>query len=439
MPQVIDGPTSETFRVAGPIFCPYYNLWGKDVYTRGDAFADNPFTVLALSTSGSPAVIDAEGRFFHFLSDNVEAGCGFAFDGGHTLTVEVPRGQRLYIDTDGDSDAAWRRCNRLIMDTHQAISPTKDRLAHWDMIEYCTWVEQKQASAPGQHPLDVINDTFLDDYMSRVEAMGLPKGKFTIDHGWTIDHDTYGDWEANPAKFPRLENTIQHIADRGFVPGLWLAPVWLHHDSRAARNHPHLRGDPVAPGTLDTNFFGQAWHYWKPCEETGQLMRPVFERFIGMGVRKFKCDMIYGNKAEMKQLHRLFYRAVKEIDPEVEVEIHQPDIFFTPYGDAIRTNDVLCTDRMPDWRNVARAHIDVCTRSAPGQVINLDHIGGNDPDVTEADFLEHLSMYHGVPGYPVVSLLPDSISPACVEALRDYLEQYQANPTPVSGFFADEA
>ncbi|MBL4702164.1 MAG: hypothetical protein JKX85_13000, partial [Phycisphaeraceae bacterium] len=120
--------------------------------------------------------------------------------------------------------------------------------------------------------------------------------------------------------------------------------------------------------------------------------------------------------------------------PTVEVEIHQPDIFFAQYGDVIRTNDVLCNDKTV-WKAVTLAHFKVCQYSSPGKVINLDHIGGNDPTVTPARFLEHLSLYKGVAGYPVVSLLPDSISDECVNALRTYLKEYEANPTPVNHFY----
>jgi hypothetical protein len=319
------------------------------------------------------------------------------------------------------------------MSDRPLLDPTRKRPAHWDMLEYCTWVEQKRIMGTGT-PHEVLNDAFIDDYMQRVYDMDLPTGKFTIDHGWTPGHHTYGDWDVDTARFPEFEKTLRRIADNGFVPALWFAPVWLHQLSRLVAAHPGVLGPSTATSTPDSPVRDDAWHYWVPCQQTFDLIKPVFKRFIDMGVRKFKWDMIYADKSFMKQLHILFYTAIKQIDPDVEVEIHQPDIFFAQYGDAIRTNDVLCNDKMA-WRDLTLAHFKVCNCSSPGKVINLDHIAGNDPSVSPAWFLEHLNMYKGVNGYPVVSLLPDSIADECVQEMRSYLKGYAANPTPVSTFY----
>ena len=433
MPTTITGPITQTFEVLGPLYCPYYNIWGRDVYVRSEAFADNPFTVKASSTSGSPAIIDANGQFFHFLTDAVEQGCQFAYDGKQALTITIPEGQQLYHEDNGNADAAWKHCNSLIMAGRPLLDPTRPRPEHWDMIEYCTWVEQKRIMADGT-PHDVLSDAFIDDYMQRVHQMGLPLGKFTIDHGWTPGHYTYGDWDVDTTKFPDLEKTFRRIADNGFVPSLWFAPVWLHQLSRVVAEHPNLLGPPTAPSTPDSPNREDIWHYWEPCGETFDHIKLIFQRFVDMGVRKFKWDMIYADKSFMKKLHILFYEAMKQIDPSVEVEIHQPDIFFAQYGDAIRTNDVLCNEKMA-WHDLTLAHFKVCNNSSPGKVINLDHIGGNDPDISPQRFCEHLELYKGVDGYPVVSLLPDSIGQDAVSELQKYLKNYADTPTPVSTFY----
>ena len=433
MPTTICGPVTQTFEVVGPLYCPYYNIWGRDVYVRSGAFADNPFTVFASSTSGSPAIMDANGQFFHYLTDAVEQGCRFAYDGKTSLTVTIPEGQQLYHEDNGRGDDAWKHCNSIIIANRPLLDPSRPTPAHWSMIEYCTWVEQKRVMGSGT-PQDVLNDAFLDDYMQRVDDMDLPLGKLTIDHGWTPGHFTYGDWYVDTARFPDFEKTIRRIADRGFVPGLWMAPVWLHQLSRVLKANPKLQGSLICSSTPDSPNKEDDWYYWTASQQTFDLIKPIFKRFIDMGVRKFKWDMIYADKSFMKKLHILFYEAVKQIDPTVEVEIHQPDIFFAQYGDAIRTNDVLCNEKMP-WRDLTLAHFKVCNNSAPGKVINLDHIAGNDPTISPERFCEHLDLYKGVSGYPVVSLLPDTVGSQAVEALQAYLHHYAANPTPVSTFY----
>lgn len=433
MPTMISGPITHTFDVRGPLFCPYYNIWGRDVYQRSDAFADNPFTLNASSTSGSPAIIDANGQFFHFLTDAVEHGCQFAYDGKSSLTVTIPESQQLYHEDNGNGDDAWKHCNSIIMADRPLLDPTRPRPAHWDMIEYCTWVEQKRVMGSGT-PHEVLCDSFIDDYIQRVHAMDLPTGKFTIDHGWTPGHHTYGDWDIDTARFPDFAKTLRRIADNGFEPGLWFAPVWLHQLSRIVAQHPDILGPMIAPSTPDSPNKKDDWYYWQACPKTFKLIKPIFQRFIDMGVRKFKWDMIYADKSFMKKLHILFYDAVKQIDSTVEVEIHQPDIFFAQYGDAIRTNDVLCNERMA-WRDLTLSHFRVCNCSAPGKVINLDHIAGNDPTISAERFCEHLDLYKGVNGYPVVSLLPDTVGSEAVSELHKYLKNYETNPTPVSMFY----
>lgn len=430
--MIIVGKAVETFTVQTPLFCPYYNIWGRVEYWRDAAFRENPFTVYASSTSGSPVIIDARGRFFGFMDAERIEGSEFAFDGQQGLTVTVPEGQRLFVGEEDCGDDCWRTYNRVVM--HELSYPDPaDYPLHWKALEYCTWVEQKFQRAEGASPFTVLGDTFIRSYIDKVNELGYPRGKLTIDHGWTTGHHTYGDWEIHPERFPDFAGTIAMIRDAGFTPGLWMAPVWVHPESNIARRHPDWIGPTIAPSNPDSPVQKDAWHYFKPLPEVRDHLQTVFRRFYDMGVRKFKLDMTYYRKDYMLQLHRLFYQAFKEIDPDIEVEIHQGDIFFARYGDAIRTNDVLCNAGYR-WRELAQAHFEVCTKSAPHKVINLDHIGGNDEQVAEPDFLEHLSLYEGRPGYPVVSLLPHHVGDRAVEQLGTYLDRYVANGEAVSRF-----
>jgi hypothetical protein len=52
------------FKMRSPLLCPYHNLWGRDLYELRGAFRHNPFTIPASSTSGSPVVLDADGKGF---------------------------------------------------------------------------------------------------------------------------------------------------------------------------------------------------------------------------------------------------------------------------------------------------------------------------------------------------------------------------------------
>jgi hypothetical protein len=419
-PTTASPPDQRSFTVRPPLLCPYHNLWGRDVYRLHGAFRHNPFTIPASSTSGSPLVIDADGKCFGFMDGEAVQGAEFAYDGRETLTISVPEGQRLWADESGQPDG-WRRYNRAVSSALPPASRIRDA---WCDIEYCTWVEQKAVGLEtGRHPFEVLTHDFLAGYIRRVNALGLPKGKLTVDHGWQDGDTTYGDWDAHPERFGDFQRTVDLIRDNGFTPGLWMAPIWLHPQSRAAARHPEWIGPPVVAATPDSPVAGD-WNYFQPADGITEHLREIFARYHSMGFMKFKFDMIYANKQCMRALHRLIYRAVKNVSDEIEVEIHQPDIFFTTCCDAVRTNDVLCNDACPWWRELTKAHMDICEKSAAGRVINLDHIGGNDPSITEETFLEHLNLFRGAVGHPVVSMLPERLGKRAVEGLQACCDDY---------------
>lgn len=430
--DIVRGYERATYQVVAPLFCPWHNRWGEPVYRLSQAFEANPFTIHASSTSGSPVIVDAEGRFFGFGNPTPEAGCLFRYDGQGTLEIDVPAGQTLYVGEAGYGDDSWRAYNSCVLAGH-GPAPLEEFPAHWADMEYCTWVEQKRL-CQGAAPQSILNDAFLDQYIKRISELGLPPGKLTIDHGWQSGDEDYGDWLPCGQKFRDFPGTLARVADQGFTPGLWMAPVWIHPRSALARKYPELLGPQIAPSNEDSPITGPTWNYLKACPQAEDALREVFARFHAWGVRKFKFDMIYARKDEMRKLHAMIYRAVKSVSPEIEVEIHQPDIFFAAYGDAIRTNDVLCNTHYR-WRELTADHLEVCEKSAPGRIINLDHIGGNDPAVTSEDFLAHLDFYRRVPGYPVVSLLGGNLDSRCYEELRELCHEHVRAPNAVSRFY----
>lgn len=420
----------------GDLFCPYHNRWGEAVYRLAGSFDHRPLTIHASSTSGSPVMEDAAGRFVGVLAyaDHEPDAVRFVAEADRvTVMNEGSESVELWVsETPAESDEHWRAYNRALGDRLPATMPGPD---FWRQPEYCTWVEQKRGilenPQPGG-PKMVLNDDFIDRYIDRIAALDLPPGKLTIDAGWQHDRESYGDWIPHPQRFPDLAKTAERIARAGFVPGLWLAPVWLHPDSEAARQSPQALGEPIAPSNEDAPNSGD-WNYWQPGDEMTQRLTSVFDRLYRQGFRKFKLDMSYARMDLMIRLHERIYLAVKAVAPDAEVETHHPNPFFAVHTDAVRTNDVLCHDKQ-DWRALTTAHFDVCERSAFGKVINLDHIGGNEPRVSEADFLEHLNMYREAVGYPVVSLLPDRFSDAAIQATHELMWSRANNPRAVSRF-----
>lgn len=388
------------FRVNPPLFLPFYNVWGQNKYYTEQSFSYNPFTLKASSTSGSPVVI-SENKFFGFLN---RCGGEFSFDGSMYLTVTLYEGQQLYYNENCNPYEEWEKYSKLLRN-----GTKRNTEEFWTNLEYCTWVEQaKHAKFSGLTNHDVINEKFVYDYMDKVEKMGLPKGKFTIDDGWAINTNKdgqylLGDWEVNRNKFPNFEKLVENIRNRGFIPGLWFAPFTTTLNSELAEQHPELIG---------TSYDERRNWYNLICKE--EILRPyykrIFKKYADMGFMKFKLDISYGPKNEMIDLLKIMSEEIKSINPKIELETHIPDIFASEYADTVRINDV-AFDKEGKWRYTTAGHYIVCKNSSPDRILNLDHIGTNNPLMSAKEFIEHFEILKQYAkesgGYVTVSYLPE--------------------------------
>ncbi|MEP0212419.1 MAG: hypothetical protein ABJD66_04335 [Cellulophaga sp.] len=421
-----------TLKVKAPLFCPYHSIstpeekGGGAHYYKSSAFTHNPFTIAASGMSGSPIIVDANGAFVGFMTTFGYENSTFSFDGLETLTISVPEGQELFIKESGDGDAAWKAYNREMMKRLNFKPLTTNYPSFWSDVEYCTWVEQKYVSKERHGHFNLLTHNFVKDYLDKIVEYGYPKGKMTLDHGWgqfpdgTINSG-FGTWHPDPKKFPDFEKTMGMINEKGFTPGLWIAFPKIHHASSIAKKYPDMLGSWSSSGKVNKT---TAERWLNPKADIFEYASEVIYRFYKIGVKKFKIDMSYNTKSDMLHIHKELYRAAKAIDPTIEMEFHVPDIFFTKFTDVTRTNDVWLNDKY-NWPARVKTHYEVTYKSSPGRGINIDHIGGNDTGaITEAKFLQHLEMYKGKTGYPLVSVLPHHYGKKCVAATGDYLWDY---------------
>lgn len=401
-----DRDTVLTFSVMTPLYLPFRNAWGQNIYTTYSPFDLDPFTIKASSTSGSPVVIAGD-CFFGFLNDK---GGRFAHDGAGTLTVTCPAGQRLFTAEGGSPYAAWLEYSAEVAKDF----PARHTEDFWGDLEYCTWVDQK---CEGGSPQTAITEEFVYRYMRRVKALGLPPGKLTIDDGWDIrltsdGKRVQGNWEIDREKFPHMEQLVRDMKQEGFIPGLWFAPFTVTPTSKIAKEHPELLGDFWSQASENGDM--EALRFLHPDEALRPYYTAIFSKYVAMGFRKFKLDMSYGEKQEMIALLKMIDEVIKSIDESVEVEAHIPDIFASRYCDTVRINDV-AFDEAGKWRGVTQGHYYVCRYSSPDRVLNLDHLGTNTPNPSAKNFLEHSRMLLKLKGgYPCVSLLPDRFEEPCV-------------------------
>jgi hypothetical protein len=402
-----DKDTVLSFKIMLPAFLPFYNQGNVNVYYKYEAFDLDPFNIKAASTSGSPVLITPN-AFFGFLDDRYDG--RFAHDGRGNLTVTCPKGQSLYYCESCDPYAEWEKYNKIILEK----MPKQKNEKFWGELEYCTWNEQKRWQREGGLPdtQAPLNEKLVYSYMDRIEKLGLPKGKLTIDDGWDVELNDdgkriFGNWEINREKFPNMEKLVRDMTDRGFIPGLWFAPFIFTEDCELAKAHPEVIGSNYS---ADPNF-PLRWKYILDNDVLDGYFYGIFKKYIDIGFRKFKLDIAYGYKRDMKALLSRMYRIIKEIESTVEVECHIPDIFVSEYSDTVRLNDVNL-DPEGKWRGLTQEHYKVCRYSSPHKILNLDHLGTNTAVPEPKFFLEHSHMILELDGgYPCVSLLPDCYSP----------------------------
>lgn len=104
-----------------------------------------------------------------------------------------------------------------------------------------------------------ISEEIAHHNLKELSRLDLPLDYFQVDDGW---QEAIGDWLESNAKFPSGMASLAAAArERGFKPGLWLAPFICDRRSRLFREHPqwllkNSRGKPVKAG------FNPLWSGW---------------------------------------------------------------------------------------------------------------------------------------------------------------------------------
>ncbi|MBP3666566.1 MAG: alpha-galactosidase [Clostridia bacterium] len=421
--RYFDTETVLTFTVMPPLYRPYYNGWGSNVYATYDPFCQDPFTINASSTSGSPVILACH-KFFGFMN---QVGGSFSYDGAYRLTVTCPAGQGLWVNEDCEPFSEWLAYNEAVLAT---LPPTQKPEDFWSGLEYCTWVDQKnRAVSLGYSEVQkAITSDFVYEYMRRVDKLKLPRGKLTIDDGWDVRDKApdgkpcFGNWIVDREKFPNMRGLVSDMKNEGFIPGLWFAPFTVTPNCELIRKYPRLLGKYFPCGAeLEES---RKLSFLLPDPVLEDYYRSIFEPYIDMGFKKFKMDMSYGNKREMQELMRLMHKVIKSLDSTVEIEGHIGDLFASRYCDTVRINDVNFNIR--DWRAVTTEHYKVCRYSSHDKVLNFDHIGTNTPMPREEDYLDHARMLCRMEGgFPCVSLLPDVFRVHAADVLRGELLEWE--------------
>ena len=171
------------------------------------------------------------------------------------------------------------------------------------------------------HTENLIKTHFLDNKKPCV---------FQVDDGWEI---SLGDWDARRTRFPGgMTALASSISEKGYVPGLWMAPFIIDWRSEFAKSHRDWilrdkKGKPIAAGLnpLWGDTFGKEqpslpWSYF--CfdlsrDDVLNYLDNLIETAVNeWGFRYLKLDflfagMIYGKFTNGGTAYKWYDRAVK--------------------------------------------------------------------------------------------------------------------------------
>lgn len=171
------------------------------------------------------------------------------------------------------------------------------------------------------HTENLIKTHFLDSKKPCV---------FQVDDGWEI---ALGDWDARLSRFPNgMTSLASSISDKGYIPGLWIAPFIIDWRSEFAKNHRDWilcdkKGRPIAAGlnplwggTFGKNQPSLPYSYF--CfdlsrDEVLEYLDSLMEKVVNeWGFRYIKLDflfagMIYGEFKNGGAAYEWYDRAVK--------------------------------------------------------------------------------------------------------------------------------
>ena len=189
------------------------------------------------------------------------------------------------------------------------------------------------------HYADINQELIKGDLVGLSETENLIKKEFIekkkpcvfqVDDGWEI---SLGDWDARRARFPGgMKMLASSIAEKGYIPGLWIAPFIIDWRSEFARSHRDWilrdkKGKPIAAGLnpLWGDAFGRdqpalPWSYF--CfdlsrDDVLNYLDSLIDTAVNeWGFRYLKLDflfagMIFGNFKNGGAAYEWYDRAVK--------------------------------------------------------------------------------------------------------------------------------
>ncbi|MCK4260112.1 MAG: alpha-galactosidase [Halanaerobiales bacterium] len=140
-----------------------------------------------------------------------------------------------------------------------------------------------------------INEEIVLDNLNALNDAQIPLDVFLIDHGY---QKFVGDWLETNKQFPYgMKHIAQKIKEKGYRPGIWLAPFICDEKSSIYKNNPQwlLRNSKDQPIKVGKNPIWKGWAYALDFYSPGfkDHLRRVFNIIFEWGYEFIKLDFLY--------------------------------------------------------------------------------------------------------------------------------------------------
>ena len=260
-----------------------------------DVIHENPWTSWWLGLAGRPggasallgAVAATRTRFYVSFTED-EA---WAVWGNRGESIDLAEGEALVLD------ALWVGAGADPFQLHLDYAAAAVEVAGTSTTGdppptgWATWYQFYEA----------VTEQDVRDNLDLAASLGggdlTPIEVFQIDDGWQM---LWGDWTADEGFPSGMDVLASDIAAAGFVPGLWMAPFYVHRDTDTYRQNPDwwvrdLDGEEIAFTNLGSGDYAiiDATH-----PDAGPWMGQQVAARVAEGWTYLKLDFLYAGAQE---------------------------------------------------------------------------------------------------------------------------------------------
>ena len=218
-------------------------------------------------------------RFLPCFSGNARAGKIAGFKAGARIRHYTPRRIALEPLTLRRGDGITLMRNYGEENSRGQKDFADMAVPGWNSWDYYRWT--------------VTEDEVLEnaEFIAADPVLSRHVKRIIVDDGWQY---AYGEWEAN-SLFPHgMKALAKRIADLGFDPGLWVAPVLIEPHSRIAQTqYDMLAGNEAGHPAIMFECMRRYGFLLDPTvEKSRRFLRDTFDRLASDGYRYFKLDFL---------------------------------------------------------------------------------------------------------------------------------------------------